>query len=219
LICNKNSATFKEVSFVLNIAQMYKIYINQNVLVISQLDNSSQEVLHNASNNSESAVLTISKEEIINIIGQKNIICANPTAVFNQLKQQFTLINAAGGLVKNSQSEYLFIFRRGKWDLPKGKLDEGEDFETAAIREVQEECGITHIELGDLYHLSYHIYEENNDWILKQTNWYLMKSEEKNLIPQLEEGITQTAWLPTSQFEKVRENTYASIDEIISKLL
>jgi ADP-ribose pyrophosphatase YjhB (NUDIX family) len=198
---------------------MYKIYINQNVLVISQLDNSSQEVLHNASNNSESAVLTISKEEIINIIGQKNIICANPTAVFNQLKQQFTLINAAGGLVKNSQSEYLFIFRRGKWDLPKGKLDEGEDFETAAIREVQEECGITHIELGDLYHLSYHIYEENNDWILKQTNWYLMKSEEKNLIPQLAEGITQTAWLPTSQFEKVRENTYASIDEIISKLL
>jgi len=198
---------------------MYKIYINQNVLVISQLDNFSQEVLHNASNNSESAVLTISKEEIINIIGQKNIICANPTAVFNQLKQQFTLINAAGGLVKNSQSEYLFIFRRGKWDLPKGKLDEGEDFETAAIREVQEECGITHIELGDLYHLSYHIYEENNDWILKQTNWYLMKSEEKNLIPQLEEGITQTAWLPTSQFEKVRENTYASIDEIISKLL
>ena len=198
---------------------MYKIYINQNVLVISQLDNFSQEVLHKATNNSESAVLTISKEEIINIIGQKNIICANPTAVFNQLKQQFTLINAAGGLVKNSQSEYLFIFRRGKWDLPKGKLDEGEDFETAAIREVQEECGITHIELGDLYHLSYHIYEENNDWILKQTNWYLMKSEEKNLIPQLEEGITQTAWLPTSQFEKVRENTYASIDEIICKLL
>ena len=198
---------------------MYKIYINQNVLVISLLDNFSQEVLHNSTNNSESAVLTISKEEIINIKGQKNIICANPTAVFNQVKQQFTPIHAAGGLVKNSQSEYLFIFRRGKWDLPKGKLDDGEDFETAAIREVQEECGITHIELGDLYHLSYHIYEENNDWILKQTNWYLMKSEEKNLIPQLAEGITQTAWLPTSQFEKVRENTYASIDEIICKLL
>jgi ADP-ribose pyrophosphatase YjhB (NUDIX family) len=198
---------------------MYKIYINQNVLDISQLDNFSQEVLHNATNNSESAVLRIAKEEIINLIGQKNIICANPTAVFNQIKQQFTLINAAGGLVKNSQSEYLFIFRRGKWDLPKGKLDEGEDFETAAIREVQEECGITYIELGDLYHVSYHIYEENNDWILKQTNWYLMKSDEVNLIPQLAEGITQTAWLPINQFEKVRENTYASIDEIICKLL
>ena len=63
------------------------------------------------------------------------------------------------------------------------------------------------------------IYEENNDWILKQTNWYLMKSDDKNLIPQLAEGITQTAWLSTNQFEKVRENTYASIDEIISKLL
>ncbi len=198
---------------------MYKIYINQNVLVISQLDNFSQEVLHNSTNNSESAVLTISKNEIINIKGQKNIICANPTSVFNQLKQQFTLINAAGGIVKNSQSEYLFIFRRGKWDLPKGKLDEGEDFETAAIREVQEECGIIHIEIGDLYHLSYHIYEENNDWILKQTNWYLMKSDDKNLIPQLAEGITQTAWLPINQFEKVSQNTYASIDEIICKLL
>ena len=198
---------------------MYKIYINQNVLVISQLDNFSQEVLHNATNNSESAVLPISKNEILNIIGQKNIICANPTSVFNQIKEQFSLINAAGGLVKNSQSEYLFIFRRGKWDLPKGKLDEGEDFETAAIREVQEECGISHIELGDLYHMSYHIYEENSDWVLKQTNWYLMISDDKNLIPQLAEGITQTAWLSTNQFEKVRENTYASIDEIISKLL
>lgn len=198
---------------------MYKIYINQNVLVISQLDNFSQEVLHNTTNNSESAALTISKNEIINIIGQKNIICANPISVFNQIKEQFLLINAAGGLVKNSQSEYLFIFRRGKWDLPKGKLDEGEDFETAAIREVQEECGITQIELGDLYHISYHIYEENSDWILKQTNWYLMKSDDKNLIPQLAEGITQTAWLAANQFEKVRENTYASIDEIISKLL
>jgi 8-oxo-dGTP pyrophosphatase MutT (NUDIX family) len=112
----------------------------------------------------------------------------------------------------------LFIYRRGKWDLPKGKLDEGENFEAAAIREVKEECGIKQIELGELYHISYHIYEENKEWILKQTNWYLMKSEDVALVPQLSEGITDIAWFQKAQFERVLQNTYASIAEIIEML-
>ncbi len=197
---------------------MYKIYINQNALVISQFDNSSQEVLHIHSNNSESAVSGISKNELINLKGQKNIICANEIEVFNNIKAQFSIVNAAGGLIQNSKNEYLFIYRRGKWDLPKGKLDEGENFETAAIREVKEECGINQIELGELFHISYHIYEENKEWILKQTNWYLMKSDDVELIPQLSEGITDLAWLQKAQFEKVLQNTYASIAEIIEML-
>lgn len=197
---------------------MYKIYINQNALVISQFDNSSQEVLHIHSNNSESAVSGISKNELINLKGQKNIICANEIEVFNNIKAQFSIVNAAGGLIQNSKNEYLFIYRRGKWDLPKGKLDEGENFETAAIREVKEECGINQIELGELFHISYHIYEENMEWILKQTNWYLMKSDDVELIPQLSEGITDLAWLQKAQFEKVLQNTYASIAEIIEML-
>ncbi|MEN9369510.1 MAG: hypothetical protein RI952_375 [Bacteroidota bacterium] len=197
---------------------MYKIYINQNALVISQFDNSSQEVLHIHSNNSESAVSGISKNELINLKGQKNIICANEIEVFNNIKAQFSIVNAAGGLIRNNKNEYLFIYRRGKWDLPKGKLDEGENFETAAIREVKEECGINQIELGELFHISYHIYEENKEWILKQTNWYLMKSDDVELIPQLSEGITDLAWLQKAQFEKVLQNTYASIAEIIEML-
>lgn len=197
---------------------MYKIYINQNALVISQFDNSSQEVLHIHSNNSESAVSDISKNELITLKGQKNIICANEIEVFNNIKAQFSIVNAAGGLIQNSKNEYLFIYRRGKWDLPKGKLDEGENFETAAIREVKEECGINQIELGELFHISYHIYEENKEWILKQTNWYLMKSDDVELIPQLSEGITDLSWLQKAQFEKVLQNTYASIAEIIEIL-
>ena len=197
---------------------MYKIYINQNALVISQFDNSSQEVLHIQPNNSESAVSDILKNELINLKGQKNIICANEIEVFNNIKAQFSIVNAAGGLIQNSKNEYLFIYRRGKWDLPKGKLDEGENFETAAIREVKEECGINQIELGELFHISYHIYEENKEWILKQTNWYLMKSEDVELVPQLSEGITDLAWLKKAQFEKVLQNTYASIAEIIEML-
>jgi 8-oxo-dGTP pyrophosphatase MutT (NUDIX family) len=59
-------------------------------------------------------------------------------------------IVAAGGLVFNENKELLMIYRRSKWDLPKGKLDEGETIEECAIREVEEETGVQQIILGKL---------------------------------------------------------------------
>lgn len=127
-----------------------------------------------------------------------------------------TLIKAAGGLVSNEENKYLFIFRNGKWDLPKGKLDKGENSRVAAIREVQEECGISVDSSGDKICNTYHIYEMNGARVLKKTSWYRMRADhQENLIPQAEEGITDARWLAAGDFMLVRQNTYPLIRDLI----
>src|SRR5690606_26317204 len=83
----------------------------------------------------------------------------NPRDYFAAIKEKFRVIKAAGGLVKNGEGDYLFIFRLGKWDLPKGKVDPGESMKKAAVREVEEECGIKVDYLGQKIITSYHIYQ------------------------------------------------------------
>lgn len=128
-----------------------------------------------------------------------------------------TLIKAAGGLVSNEENKYLFIFRNGKWDLPKGKLDKEESSRVAAIREVQEECGIMVDSSGDKICNTYHIYEINGARVLKKTSWYWMRADnQENLIPQAEEGITDARWLAAGDFMLVRQNTYPLIRDLIN---
>ncbi|MCK7539615.1 MAG: NUDIX domain-containing protein [Marinilabiliales bacterium] len=63
----------------------------------------------------------------------------------------FNIVIAAGGFVRNEKDEILFIFRRGHWDLPKGKLNHKkgiiEKKKDAAVREVMEETGIEKIDI------------------------------------------------------------------------
>ncbi len=127
------------------------------------------------------------------------------------------MIKAAGGLVSNEEQHYLFIFRNGKWDLPKGKLDSGETAKIAAVREVEEECGIHIDSVGGKICNTYHIYEMNKERILKKTSWYRMKAvNQKVLIPQLEEGITDVRWLAPGDFMMIRQNTYPLIRDLLN---
>ncbi len=127
-------------------------------------------------------------------------------------------ITAAGGLVTNDQQELLMIFRRGKWDLPKGKLDEGESIEACAVREVEEETGLTSLELGNKIGITYHTYQENNITILKETHWFAMQAKgEQTLVPQTEEDITRIGWINRSELPEKLNNTYDNILEIIEK--
>ncbi len=126
------------------------------------------------------------------------------------------VIEAAGGLVSNEENKYLFIYRKDKWDLPKGKLDKGEGFREAAVREVEEECGITINSSGDKICKTYHIYEVNEQPVMKKTVWYWMRADNQpELTPQLEEGITEARWLAPGDFMLVRENTYPLIKDVI----
>ncbi len=125
-------------------------------------------------------------------------------------------IIAAGGLVKNSEGKFLFIFRRGKWDLPKGKVEKGEKMEDAAIREVQEECGIEDVEIIQPLTKTIHTYELNGEKILKETHWFLMKTNfEKKLIPQKEEDITKAIWADKKKVEELLKKSYETIREVV----
>jgi 8-oxo-dGTP pyrophosphatase MutT (NUDIX family) len=125
-------------------------------------------------------------------------------------------IQAAGGLVENEKGEILFIFRRGKWDLPKGKLDPGETLESCALREVREETGVGQLELKKFLLVTKHEYEESGLFILKETHWWLMKTNSnQQLKPQAEEDITGVKWMSPGDFKIVQQNTYPSILEVL----
>ncbi len=137
-------------------------------------------------------------------------------SVFKGIKRSMILIKAAGGIVSNEANKYLFIFRNGKWDLPKGKIEKGENSRVAAIREVQEECGISIDSSGDKIGNTYHIYEIKGDLVIKKTAWYWMRAEkQEELIPQLEEGITDARWLSPGDLMLVRQNTYPLIRDLL----
>ena len=127
-------------------------------------------------------------------------------------------IIAAGGLVINEKEEMLFIFRRTHWDLPKGKLDEGESIETCALREVKEETGIKNCILEKFLCKTFHQYFDQwvNEEVIKETWWYAMKSNSsEKLTPQTEEDIEQIIWVDKTDLNILLEKTYPNIIEVI----
>lgn len=130
--------------------------------------------------------------------------------------EQFTIIQAAGGLVFNEREEMLFILRRGKWDLPKGKLDPGETLPECALREVQEETGISGLQLEKELLVTYHTYQQDGEMILKETYWYRMQvSGQTTLTAQTEEGITEAKWISRNNLAPVLQNTYQAIKDVL----
>lgn len=129
-------------------------------------------------------------------------------------------IEAAGGLITDSQGHLLLIYRRGYWDLPKGKVDPGESVEDCAIREVQEETGIREVTLGELLGITLHEYFDQwtNQDVEKQTHWFAMKAADgQHLTPQTEEDIEQLIWADQMQIDLCMQDTYPNIIEIVSK--
>ena len=126
-------------------------------------------------------------------------------------------MEAAGGVVKNNMDEILIIYRKKRWDLPKGKLEYNESPEAGAIREVKEECGIKKIVLGKFLLKTFHTYTEKNKFILKKTHWFIMfATENEELIPQIEEDIEEVKWMDKEKiYKKVFPKTYASIEEVL----
>ncbi len=134
--------------------------------------------------------------------------------------KQFTKIEAAGGIVQNDKKELLFIYRLNKWDLPKGKVEKGEDLQTCAVREVEEETGATNLRVNNKVGETYHTYTAFGKHFLKTTYWYFLTCpSEQRLAPQTEEDITAIKWVNIKKMQEPMSNTYPSIKEIIAKFL
>lgn len=214
---------------------MYKIYINQiPVFITAKHGNDLLQV------NDETSDILITdhtaKKDLIHIIDTINasshiracyLLTRNPKSLLLKFKSFYKVIEAAGGVVLNSNNELLLIFRRGKWDLPKGKIDSGETKRKAAIREVKEETGVKKIRVIQSLKIyngkqacTYHSYIENEQACLKASYWFLMRTTDNTpLVPQTEEDIVQAIWVSRDRLQEYMENTYESVRDVLDSAI
>jgi 8-oxo-dGTP pyrophosphatase MutT (NUDIX family) len=196
--------------------QMYKVFIENKSVIITETDSSFNfcpELDGKSVKSLEKDILPILLNPEVNSVVVR---CKNASAKFKLLFKNYELIQAAGGIVQR-KNRILVIKRNGKWDLPKGKIEIDELNEVAAIREIEEECGITGPTVEDFLCETYHTYVFKDKQVIKRTYWYLLAfSGKKNLIPQEEEGISKAKWLKKSKLVKIKKNTFSSILEVIA---
>jgi ADP-ribose pyrophosphatase YjhB (NUDIX family) len=137
--------------------------------------------------------------------------------VEEKIKSLYKVIKASGGVVAKD-GKWLFMYRRKIWDLPKGKLDKGEDSQKAAIREIEEETGVK-VTIEDKICTTWHTYTFNNNRILKRTKWYMCTCvDDSRMQPQAEEQIEKLEWYSLSECNKILINSFSSIRYVVDNL-
>jgi ADP-ribose pyrophosphatase YjhB (NUDIX family) len=189
---------------------MYKVFVNDKPIIFTT-----------SIKNEEDYIVFIYKNTIIEELIYKlklgklkgvYLHTSNLDEDWELFRMRFMVIVAAGGLVLNKKKEVLFIRRGNKWDLPKGRKEKGEKIEETAIREVEEECGVTNLKIEKELIKTYHFFLQKGRHRLKETHWYLMSSSYKGeLKPQLEEGITQAVFKDTETTLNALKNTFSNI--------
>ena len=203
--------------------QNYKIYYNDRVVVLSN------KISKSFKKDNGLFYKYQTKEELFELLNAfENFLHIETLYVqhddldelLEKIKSCFTFIEAAGGVVRDKKGKILAIFRRGKWDLPKGKVEKGEFYKQTALREVQEECGLKRIEAGKHLFDTYHIYTEKGTKILKRTIWYdMLLTGDEEPVPQVSEDITEIRWIDYNSVGEVMKNTYASLKDIFMAVL
>jgi len=196
---------------------MYKVFVNEKKLLLSKQPEELEKKLSYESFTTLEIALDLLENTSVKEI---NVFGENIDEIWAEFQNLFRIIEAAGGLVSNDKGDMLFIKRLGKWDLPKGKMEKGESREESAVREIEEETGLSNVELLHFINTTYHIYiERNGEKILKCTHWFEMNFfGEDTSKPQIEEGITEVAWKNTTQIEnEVFPSTFKNIELIVKE--
>jgi 8-oxo-dGTP pyrophosphatase MutT (NUDIX family) len=200
-----------------------KVYFNEKPLYLAdQMDKELTALSHHEDTVlidefSPPAINSLIHEMRLSKIHAGIILHNNLQALKKAFYKKFILIKAAGGLVTNEGGDLLFIFRKNKWDLPKGKLEDGEDIEACAVRETEEETGLKGVTMGKPLITSHHTYDESGHHILKETYWYkLSVSGQQDLKPQIEEHITEIRWVNPASMQEVLSNTYPLIRDVLA---
>lgn len=207
---------------------MYKVFFNDStILVGSEMKKSLNDNIDEMFDICEYS----SANQLINKIENSRVPLSFCIAgdgggqTWDQFRKCFTEIAAAGGLVRNREGKLLFIYRFGYWDLPKGKIERNETPEFAALREVEEECGISGLKLLRQLDSTYHIYRSpflvaDKNLVLKETKWFLMDyAGTQNPVPQTEEDIVEIKWFDREDIKQIRPKIYASLREFLDKSL
>lgn len=200
---------------------MQKIFLNEKQLILIGKDE--QHLLPDSTNDflRYSGADAKNFEDAISYLmspDSKGVIIENDdfSALQKQLYITFKPIEAGGGVVHNQHGELLMIFRKGKWDLPKGKLDEGENIAACAQREVTEETGVTGLSLGEKICETYHAYILKKRWALKCATWFRMSTVDTSVLqPQIEEEIYEVRWVSHDDLLPLLQNSYAAIIEVL----
>ncbi len=203
---------------------MYEVFLNERKLTVG--DHSIRPNLNNRTTIVEIHTCHEIPDRIVAFLAGDDpfrAFLSDDPGLWNWFCQFFRLLPAAGGIVR-SEKGTLFIFRRGKWDLPKGKIDRGETPEIAALREVTEETGLTRLNIDGHCPSTWHIYPSDypgkpREWILKETSWFTMRAEgEEEPVPETGEDIEQVRWFTPAEISEVRANTFASLRGVIDEV-
>jgi 8-oxo-dGTP pyrophosphatase MutT (NUDIX family) len=205
--------------------QSYKIYINGTPVFLTNPEGASSLGLKQGKNTHVTPYLGKKKQirQFIDLLEKNTAVeavvlyHADVGRLWSDFQDCFEPIEAAGGLVFNPAGHLLVFFRRGSWDLPKGKIDPGESPEQAAVREVQEETGILNIDLGPWVANSLHTYTMKGKRMLKTTWWYAMRTTDTRLVPQTEEDISQIEWVEPHAWLASSPVLYGSIRDVLEQ--
>lgn len=197
---------------------MYKVFVNDKPIILTTSIKKEEDFPVYLFKN-------IVFEELIyklkaDVLSGVYLFSTNVEEDWSEIKKIYRLIVAGGGLVLNEKQEVLFIYRGDKWDLPKGRIEKGEKIEEAAVREVEEECGIENVTIERFLINTYHLFIQDGEKRLKKTYWYLMRSNYKGILkPQEEEGITDVCFKNKNEIEEALQNTYANIKLVYENYL
>jgi len=203
--------------------QRYKIYINESPLILTQTSDLGDETVFERS--LIHAKYVGKPKMLFNYIEllEKNkhhegiiIQADNVTQLWKDFKSLYFYIKAGGGLVLNPVGKVLLIFRRGVWDLPKGKQDPGETLAETALREVREETGLSDLKIIEKLDNGYHCYLMSKQRTLKRTRWYLMQTQKPDqIVLQKEEGIQDAAWFDAKELPRLNMPMYNNIRDVL----
>ena len=195
---------------------MYKVFVNQKEIILTSTAPKGKGV----------KVLPLKSTPFKNIIRiirttrvkRLYLTHDNPKKLLSGFKKKLPVTIAAGGVVQHEEGKLLFIYRKKRWDLPKGRVDKGETLEGASKREVKEETGVKKIKVGKLAGVTYHVFKRNNRYQLKETHWFFMKTSYKGVLtPEFKEDITKASWKNKSKTAKAIKKTYPNIEDLFDK--
>jgi len=198
---------------------MYKVFFNQKPLILTSKiikSSDSKPLIH---------IKFSSKNQILKAIKSKKtksvyIYHKNINKLWEIFTKKFPIKDAAGGLVHRSDDKLLFIYRKNRWDLPKGGIEKNELIIEAAQREVKEETGLADLIVIKKIGETFHLFNNGKNYRLKRTYWFEMKSDYKgDLFPQEEEGITSVEWISKKRIPEILENAYENIKGIVQKVI